>query len=529
MSKKITLFGLLIFTISIFAQEPTILWDNTLGGIRNDRLRSIYPTADGGCIVGGYSSSPISSDKSESSMGGEDYWVVKLDSSGNTEWDNTIGGSAEEQLRSVKQTSDGGYIISGFSDSDISGDKSENSQGFEDYWVIKLNSLGQIVWENTIGGNAGDEAQDIIELSDGSFVIAGFSNSGMNGDKTENSIGNDDYWILKLSSSGNILWQNTIGGSDVDRLYSIDETNDGGFILGGRSMSGISGDKTQPNQGGFDYWIVKVSSTGAVVWDKTYGGSLVDYCSSVHQTTDGGYILGGQSNSNTSGDKTENSNGGDDFWIIKIDNIGNIEWQNTIGGSGPETEGYTIQTVDGNYLVIGTFDSNMTGDVDENSQGSFDYWIIKLDVNGDIIWQEGYGGNSFDSLYYGNFNSNSSEFFLAGSSLSGISGDKTEANIGNNDYWILKLDDVTLSSNDINLEFDLKIFPNPVLNNLSIISNKNTIDKLSIFSINGALIKTQSNLERNDLKIDVSKYKSGVYFTKIESEGKSIIKKFIKK
>jgi len=211
------------------------------------------------------------------------------------EWQNTIGGSSADQLNSINQTSDGGYILGGRSASGISGDKTEASQGHYDYWVVKINSLGVIEWQNTIGGSGNDELQSISQTSDGGYILGGWSNSGISGDKTEASQGSYDYWVVKLNSLGVIEWQNTIGGSSYDGLYSINQTSDGGYILGGFSESGISGDKTEASQGSWDYWVVKLNSLGVIEWQNTIGGSSYENLRSINQTSDGGYILGGHS------------------------------------------------------------------------------------------------------------------------------------------------------------------------------------------------------------------------------------------
>ena len=172
-------FVLAIITISLYAQDPNILWDITIGGIGNDRLYSINKTNDGGYILGGISESDISGDKTENNIGNEDYWIVKLDENGSIQWQNTIGGNYDDTLRKVFQTTDGGYIIGGYSNSTISGDKSENVIGSEDYWVVKINSLGTIEWENTIGGNGEDILYDIIEANDNGYILTGSSNSNI--------------------------------------------------------------------------------------------------------------------------------------------------------------------------------------------------------------------------------------------------------------------------------------------------------------------------------------------------------------
>jgi hypothetical protein len=264
--------------------------------------------------------SGISGDKTEASQGNTDYWVVKLTNSGSIEWQNTIGGSNYDALYAVVQTTEGDYLLGGYSDSGVSGDKTKTCRGSHDYWVVKLTNSGSIEWQNTIGGNSSDYLYSVIQSGDGGYLIGGSSYSSISGDKTEANKGlyTADYWVVKLDISGNMQWQNTTGGDDNDYLYSIIQTSDGGYLLGGQSYSGVSGDKTEASEGSWDYWVIKTDGAGNPHWQNTFGGSGTDDLYAVVQTSDGGYLLGGSSNSDISGDKTEDSEGSDDYWVLKL-------------------------------------------------------------------------------------------------------------------------------------------------------------------------------------------------------------------
>ncbi|MBL0095584.1 MAG: T9SS C-terminal target domain-containing protein [Bacteroidetes bacterium] len=429
---------LLLFSTTIaFAQE--IEWQNTIGGGSIDYLNSIQQTSDGGYILGGYSNSSISGDKTENSIGGYDCWIIKLMPQGSIQWQNTIGGSSEEGLSSVHPTSDGGYIVCGTSDSNISGDKTENSLGGQDYWIVKMDSAGSIQWQNTIGGDDTDVLRAIQQTSDGGFILGGYSKSSNSGDKTENCWGVTDYWIVKTDSLGSIQWQNTIGGSLTDVLQSIIQTSDGGYILGGYSESNISGNKTENSLGSGDCWIVKTDSLGNIQWQNTIGGNGIDEVASICQTTDGGYILGCVSESNISGDKTENSLGSFDFWIVKTDVAGNIQWQNTIGSSVSDQFSVVQQTPDDGYILGGSSSSKISGDKTESSL-FVDYWIIKTDPMGNILWQNVIGGSHVEMLKTIDQTADGCYVF-GGYSRSDSSNDKSENSIGSSDYWFMKLSD----------------------------------------------------------------------------------------
>ena len=189
------------------------------------------------------------------------------------EWQNTIGGFDSDDFRSIQQTIDGGYILCGSSWSGISGEKTEASQGSVDYWVVKLDATGQsIEWQNTIGGSSCDYFSCIQQTSDGGYILGGYSGSGISGEKTEASQGDVDYWVVKIDGTGQTIeWQKTIGGSEYDYLHSIQQTSDEGYVLGGNSSSGVSGDKIEDNQqGSEDYWVVKLigkCTNGSIIYN----------------------------------------------------------------------------------------------------------------------------------------------------------------------------------------------------------------------------------------------------------------------
>jgi hypothetical protein len=177
-------------------------------------------------------------------------------------WDKTFGGTGSDYAHSVVSTSDGGYLLVGYSQSGAGGDKSQNSQGSYDYWAVKIDANGNKVWDKTFGGNGGDEAQSVVTTSDGGYLLVGYSASGAGGDKSQNSQGYTDYWAVKIDGNGNKVWDKTFGGTSHDYAQSVVSTSDGGYLLVGDSGSGAGGDKTQGNQGSDDYWAVKIDANG---------------------------------------------------------------------------------------------------------------------------------------------------------------------------------------------------------------------------------------------------------------------------
>lgn len=448
LSAKRSLF-LLLLSFSLFhssiAQPPGIEWQKTIGGSSDDIPTTSIQTSDGGYLIGGISMSGITGDKSESNRGTgtNDYWIVKLSKSGAIEWQKTIGGDLDDNLSSVSTTEDGGYIIGGSSNSSASYDKSDNSLGDYDFWILKLNSSGSIQWQKTIGGNHNDMLQSIKQTKDKGYVIGGITTSDFS---SRRGTTDNDYWVIKLDKNGSIEWEKIIGGTSNDMLRTLEMTNDKdmGYILGGSSNSGISGDKTEASRGiygDYDYWIVKLDSHGKIKWDKTVGGNAQEFLGSLKQTQDSGYILVGNSSSDASGDKTQTSKcyyGNLDYWIVKLDSDGVIKWQSTIGGCSLDYGTEVIQLKDKGYIIGGSSYSGISGDKSEDSRGSSDFWILKIDRLGNIKWQKTIGGSKPDVLY-DLIATNEYDILLSGYSSSGSTGDKSESNKGLKDYWIVKL------------------------------------------------------------------------------------------
>ncbi len=523
--KKITLLAILLSVYIVNAQDPNILWQRTIGGSDEDIMIPGVATNDNGFILGGYSKSNISGEKTENSRGGFDYWIVKVDEFGLIEWDKTFGGDEDDILNSIIQTSDNGYLLGGYSESGISGEKTENSRGSFDYWILKLDNDGNIEWQKTIGGNNIENLSSVIQTADGGFLIGGYSDSNISGEKTENSRGAEDCWIVKLNNSGIIEWQKTIGGNFGDLLFSIAQTNDTGFLIGSASSSDISGEKTEDHIGGKDFWVLKLDNLGEIIWQNTIGGNDTDFLKQAIQTADGKYLLAGWSRSDISGDKNENSMGDEDYWVIKLDEVGEIIWQNTIGGAGSEQLNRISQLSDGGYLLGGWSNSNATGDKTENSNGQEDYWIIKIDENGNIEWQNTIGGN-LQEIGSTIITNNSGNYFLAGYSNSNISGDKSENSRGNYDAWILKLNGLLrITENPFNKTITL--YPNPAKNTLQLNTQHQTIDQINIYTMTGGKV-LQLDVDTVSPTVDVSGLASGVYYVQLYFGKNVALKKFVK-
>ena len=334
--------------ISHLDNPPGMDWYKSFGGTESDAGRSVQQTSDGGYIITGYTGSY--------GAGQEDVWLIKTDINGNLEWDNTFGGSDNEEGCSVQQTNDGGYIV-------IGGTRSHSAGGL-DIWLIKTDSYGHEEWNRTFGGNDNDYGSCGQQTTDGGYIITGYTESYGNGGK--------DVWLIKTYSNGDVNWDCTFGGSGSDYGSSVQQTNDGGYIITGYTDS--------YGAGNWDVWLIKIYPNGYVDWDCTFGESGSDYGSSVQQTNDGGYIITGYTDSYGAGNW--------DVWLIKTYSNGYVDWDCTFGGQNDDA-GYSVrQTNDGGYILISSTCSY--------GAGNWDGWLIKTDSNGYKRWDRTFGWRNLD-------------------------------------------------------------------------------------------------------------------------------------
>ena len=498
---KIILSILLIISLSNLSIAQSIQWQKSLGGTNNERANHVKQTTDGGYIIAGES---YSNDGDVSGNNGlQDAWIVKLTNIGGISWQKSLGGTGDDRVTSIEQTTDGGYIVAGESDSN-NGDVSGN-HGFRDYWIIKLTSSGNISWQNSLGGSSYDHGYSIQQTTDGGYIVTGNSSSN-DGDVTGNH-GNIDGWVVKLTSTGNITWQKSLGGTSADYLTRILQTSDGGYIVLGSSMSN-DGDVTG-NNGGIDYWVVKLTSIGNITWEKSLGGSSSEFASSIEQTTDGGYILAGSSYSND-GDVTGNQ-GNSDAWIVKLTSTGVISWQKSFGGTADDSGVSIQQTSDGKYIVAG-YSNSIDGDVTGN-HGLNDYWLVKLTATGVIDWQKSLGGSAEE---WANHIQQTTDggYIVVGFSDSN-DGDVSGNHGSTEDFWVVKLS-ATVGLKEYNLS-NISLYPNPTTGNISIDLGEITqYAKATLTNSLGQVIFAQQFESTNIINVDIDA-PTGIYFLQLET------------
>lgn len=337
-----------LLTVSLGLYVFADNWAATYGTTSGDWCEAIYPTYDGGFIVGGNTLDPAGG------VGSIDVLLLKLSDRGRVLWQRIYDSSSHLWPRSVLQTVDGGYFLAGIH-------RATDQATSMEVWAMKLDGEGQIVWDRTYGGDDWDRTYSFAQTSDGGFLLMGCTRSFVDKPMYE------DFWVLKLDGGGNVLWERTYGGDRSDRGLAMALTQDGGCVLAGCTASfGARGN---------DFWLVKLDEAGDVEWGKAYGGHLGEIPYSVQQTVDGGYIMAGTTGSYGAGT--------DDALVLRLDSNGDILWQRAYGGFATDFA-VSARETDIGFVV--------SGHTTSFGAGSRDLWVFQLDRDGNIAWEKTFGG-----------------------------------------------------------------------------------------------------------------------------------------
>ncbi|MEX1001024.1 MAG: T9SS type A sorting domain-containing protein [Crocinitomicaceae bacterium] len=519
--RKILIISML-FIVSTFSYAQvttTITQQATLGGSDLESPYSLIMNTDGSILLVGFSGSGISGDKTVASFGGLDIWVILLGSDFSVSWQNVYGGNGDESSPVAIKTSDGGYLIGCYSSSGISGNKTVDEYGAGDYWIIKIDNNGAIEWQNVYGGTEVEALSGLAETPEGDFLLCGSSQSAISGNKTAASIGLMDYWLVKIDSAGNLLWDKTYGGTDVNKATDMLLDKDNNLLLCGHSNSGISGTKTEDSYGSTDFWVVKTDLDGNVIWDKTLGGSTGEQNPICASSTTAFYIAG-SSSSPIGGTKTEPPIGVIEFWVTKLDYDGNIIWDRTLGGNQIDGAIDLIVAADHQVVICGQSNSGISGDKTEtNYAGGYDSWIVSVDSNGTKLWDKTLGGNGSDAFYLVTERSDNNYIFL-GYSDSNISEDKAENSRGVEDYWVVEVGS-NVGINQWSKNITGFIYPNPAYSEVRF--KQNVTDVVVIDAIGQIVFEYSGELNT----IDLDEWNSGLYFVTFKINDEQRVEKLI--
>jgi len=468
--KTILLF---LFAVTIasasFAQNPLVKqWDKRFGSDNNSfpghmgcEFKGFIQATDGGFILVGdiplRAGGDVTSDGCDTAYPAN-IWVVKCDSLGVIQWDKTFGSNGGALASGIVHSPGGGFYIAGVID-DIGCDVTGQSNGLTEYWLIRIDSLGNKIWDRNFGGSDFDYCRSVCYTSDGGCILAGYSKSPISGDKTEDNwwmSGTPDWWLIKIDSSGNLLWDQTIGTEWGESDINISATSDGGCYITGRPGGEYSGDFWFPLMDA-GIWVLRLNTSGDIVLNKKLDGDSIDYSLAINNTSDGGCIILNYSLSGSGYDKTDPNHisGMDDLWLVKLNSNGDKQWDKVIGGAGMDTYcwyQHVEQTNDGGYFL--TTGSSQSGfDKSQNFwaiNGAWDTlhpWLIKTDSLGNIQWDKviQVGNMSFD----GNANEhikaiecNDGSIAFANSNFAKAIGEKTDTawKFDHSDYWMIKYD-----------------------------------------------------------------------------------------
>jgi hypothetical protein len=434
----IAVFLLLPLVLACAESPPQVVWQRSYGGTNADNNAGVLLTSDGQFVLTGNTFSGATGNKTSPKAGDYDGWVFGIDANGNKLWDFSYGGTNTDGLATIRQTTNGDFIAVAFSTSKASGNKTSTNYGSFDGWLIRFDTNGTKVWDKDFGGTGIDLLGNLLLTEDGGCIAGGGTWSAFSGNRTTTNYGVQDGWLLRLDSLGNTIWETNLGGAGFDAVARVRPTSDGGYILGNGSDSAPGATKTSANYGGTDFWIVKLNSSGIKEWEKSYGGTFSEDLDDVIPTADGGYIVGGDSSSGVSGNKTSTKFGGSDFWLIKLDSAGDKVWEKTFGGGTNDELETLLITSDGGYLLAGTSQSDVSGNKTSANYGGQDYWLVKTDADGNKLWEMSLGGTLDDGLDDVQPLAGGG-YLLTGTSRSHVSGNKTVDTFGSADFWVVKL------------------------------------------------------------------------------------------
>ncbi|SDE77876.1 Por secretion system C-terminal sorting domain-containing protein [Epilithonimonas hungarica] len=529
-----------------------VSWQKNIDSNTQDFLSGLAVTIDGQYLVSG---SSIQKDQNPSSNqnNGYDYHILKLDQQGQKVWERYFSGNRHDYLSSTVSTQEGGFLLAGTSYSSSVLDKKDKGNGSSDIWVIKIDENGEEEWQQTIGTRYSEEARSVTQTTDQGYVIAGSTNHPKLG------YGSKDVLVTKLDKTGKVIVQLILGGKGLDEVEKVIPTKDGGVLMGIYSRSGaineelkinneegsagidastplgMTGEepittnyqpKTTENNGEGDYWIVKLDKDNKVQWEKNYGGSEDDHIRTL-ALTDSGYIIGGESRSETSGNKRAKLEEGTDLWVLALDEDGNEQWQqsynfknrdvmmslNTIKNSNSETKGF----------LIGGF-TQTEGKVQKNDET---FWMLYIDKDGKEVWRkyvEGKEKKNEERLTSALLNRDGS-FVLAGTSAE---------EVGKENWKVVKLMDGDIE--DLMENKDIRIYPNPVkeycyveLSSEFFVSGSGQAD-IYVYDMTGKVIQ-KLQTKNKVTKVDTSKLPQGVYIIKASiptQQNKKLTTKIVK-
>ena len=472
---KITI-SFFCFFLVVITKSQSVIFQQIYQCQVDQSAREAIEISNGGYMIIGMN---------EKSFGDTDVYIMKTNPIGDTIWTKSFGGTSSEYPNMIIETSNGNFLIVGYTLS--------YGSGSNDVWLLCIDINGNLIWSKTYGGTGDDEGKDIIATADGNYMITGRSNSP----------GNQGYdaFLIKIDLNGNIIWQNNYGGNQYETSRSVKQCSDGGYVFTGQTLSYGSGNG--------DVYMTKTDASGNLIWSKTFGGNLIDDGNVIIENSDGSFMIAAETNSYGSGDM--------DVWILKTDNNGNVIWQQTYGGTDKDVSKSMRMTSDGGY-IIGAI-SRSFGWINP------DMWLVKIDANGAVQWTSNFGSWDHEHCY--------SARQVTDGGFIAVGHTKSYGPVSK--IMFIKLDQFGTTDNQQTLseKISLNFFPNPVKNELNFYwPNKNEAEvETEIYTNDRKLISHQlMKRTENEIagKINLTEYVPGFYILKFAFKNKTVYQTVIK-
>lgn len=512
------------------------LADYTFGGSSQEECAGIVPTSDGGFLVGGSTGSGVSGEVTIAPRGTGtsyapiDYWLFKLDAQGNKLWEKRYGGNGDDRLLKVLPAAHGGYLLCGWSNSTISGDMTAPLKGAQNYWVVRVDALGNKRWDKRYGSASSEQLSTALATPDGGFVLTGITGGPVktpSGDRSQSIKGDADIWTIKLDSLGTKQWDSTLGSLEGDYVYGAANTPSGGIALLALPFGGPGGDVTGPARGNHDLWLVRLDAAGNKVSDRLYGGSGHDDASALLATADGGLLLAGYTGSPAGGDLSQ---GGPAPWLLKLDATGGIQWEKAYTSlTATVNRIASLSECPGGGYVLG----GRTAQGNPNSYTPGDFELTRLSASGVEQWSQSLGGPDYELLNMV-LPLATGGLVAVGTSSSPVGRDKTSPSRGGNDIWVLKVADTALGVPSQLPGATLSLYPNPASTSLLVHATglpDAATAKLELLNMVGQVVyQGQAAVRSGTLQqaVQVATLPVGLYTLRLRVAGGVVVRQLVK-
>jgi hypothetical protein len=535
MKKEIRLvLGFLFLQIAGFGQSYQLIREKVFGGTANELPVMFTKTNGSEFIVTALSYSDSSGNKTTTKCNpvGSEGWVFKIDTGFNFIWQKRFA-NAQTRIYLQSISNSANYFLTTISGGPPSCEKTDSTKGGADYWLIKIDDNGNKIWDKSIGGLGDESNSAIAELSTGEFLLYGFSKSlQIGGDKSVPNYGNINVWVVKIDSNGTKIWDRVYGGSNAEAFNLVVEPlPNGSFLLATATYSSSSGTISGTLHGVVNVWITLIDSAGNVVWDKMYGGNRTDIPTAIVQAEDGGFIIFSSTMSDQGFDISEPKKSIGDVWMLKIDSLGNKEWDRRFG-AGPNSGGvglnFSVAKAPGiGYWILGSANGNAANDLTDNGYGNYDYWVLLIDSLGNKVWDKRFGGPGHDYGYILHVMPDSS-VVLAGHSWPGISSVKSEFGYGSADVWMLQFryDPTITTVDEAALGKSATIYPNPT-EDVLYVSGVDGDAEISIFNYLWQPAVHSTRI-MNDTGLSIATLPAGVYLVRLQTKQYIKMMRFVK-